>query len=135
LFGHRVTCLSFEGRRSGGSSFVLSCKVSGYNLGVRTHNGKSIAIAHCDVLKSNTRTFLQVVTTSSHVHKSTQMQVFTTSSGAGSDTTEQGLGVVEDKMPPKMRKRWIHQSADALRMEVDDSGELSLRGCCGVMEE
>ena len=60
------------------------------------------------------------------------------SSGAGGDTTEHagpGLGVVEDKMPPKMRKRWIHQSADALRMEVDDSGELSLRGCCGVMEE
>jgi hypothetical protein len=62
------------------------------------------------------------------------MQVFTTSSGAGSDTTEHagpGLGEVEDKMPPKMRKRWI--SGDALRMEVDDSGELSLRGYGGII--
>jgi hypothetical protein len=90
---------------------------------------------------------LNYIYASSDESTQTQMQVITTSE-EGSDTTERagpGLGLgVEDKMPPKMRKRWIQQSAGALRdmsksaggstcgdgerMEVDESGELSLRG-------
>ena len=60
-------------------------------------------------------------------------------SGEGSDTTEHagpglGLGVVvEDRMPPKMQKRWVHQSVDTLRMEVDDSSELSFGGYKGMI--
>jgi hypothetical protein len=49
---------------------------------------------------------------------------------SGSETTttetERGFGMEEEKMmPPKMRKRWIHQSADALRDMLGRGGSLS----------
>jgi hypothetical protein len=50
---------------------------------------------------------------------------------SGSETTttetERGFGMEEEEkmMPPKMRKRWIHQSADALRDMLGRGGSLS----------
>lgn len=40
----------------------------------------------------------------------------------GGDGEEVVVVVMEDKMPPEMRKKWIHQSADALRDMLESTG-------------